>query len=355
MLFCLLGLAAQIYLCKVYRVPRALAWAVLLCQSALFVFNLSPNASTGASGSVLMLWWWAIMPAALLTWLRRRIRTDKFSPGRRAILQSSFVALAAAPAIALGTGVVIRKALKIHEVQLKFAGLPKDLVGIRLAQISDIHLGTFYSRADLAGAVDAVNGLRADLVFVTGDLITSRYDPLDDCLLELRRLRSAGGIWGCLGNHEMHAGVENYTTRQGLRNGIRFLRQENELISFGNAKLNLVGVDHQRRDRPYLEGTERLRFDGAFNLLLSHNPDVFPVASKQGFDLTLAGHTHGGQINLEIAGGNLNMAQLVTPFTKGLYRTENSSIYVNSGLGTIGVPVRLGAPPEITLITLCAF
>ncbi len=92
---------------------------------------------------------------------------------------------------------------------------------------------------------------------------------------------------------------------------------------------------------------------GVFNLLLSHNPDVFPVAARQGFDLTLAGHTHGGQINLEIAGSNLNIADVTTPYTKGFYQLTNSSLYVNSGLGTIGVPVRIGAPPEITLIRLC--
>jgi predicted MPP superfamily phosphohydrolase len=91
----------------------------------------------------------------------------------------------------------------------------------------------------------------------------------------------------------------------------------------------------------------------AFNLLLSHNPDVFPVAEKQGFQLTVSGHTHGGQINLEVLGRNLNVVDLVTPFTKGTYHINSSSLYVNSGLGTIGVPVRLGSPPEVTLITLC--
>jgi predicted MPP superfamily phosphohydrolase len=88
--------------------------------------------------------------------------------------------------------------------------------------------------------------------------------------------------------------------------------------------------------------------------LLSHNPDVFPVAAQKGFDLTLAGHTHGGQINVEILGENLNVADFFTPYTKGLYTSGSSSVYVNSGLGTIGMPVRIGAPPEITLIRLCS-
>lgn len=88
--------------------------------------------------------------------------------------------------------------------------------------------------------------------------------------------------------------------------------------------------------------------------MLSHNPDVFSIAAKKGFDLTLAGHTHGGQINVEILGENLNVADFFTPYTKGLYTAGGSSVYVNSGLGTIGVPVRIGAPPEITFIRLCS-
>ena len=105
--------------------------------------------------------------------------------------------------------------------------------------------------------------------------------------------------------------------------------------------------------RPYLERVEELVTPDVFNLLLSHNPDVFPVAARKGFALTLAGHTHGGQINLPVAGANLNVADLATPYTKGSYALAASSLYVNSGLGTIGVPVRIGAPPEITLIRLC--
>jgi predicted MPP superfamily phosphohydrolase len=132
-----------------------------------------------------------------------------------------------------------------------------------------------------------------------------------------------------------------------------FLRRASTELKFGNSRINLVGVDYQRRHAPYLVGVEKFVQPGAFNLLLSHNPDVFPVAANQGFDLTLAGHTHGGQINVEILGENLNPADFITPYTKGLYTKPNSAIYVTSGLGTIGMPVRLGAPPEITLLRLC--
>jgi predicted MPP superfamily phosphohydrolase len=132
-----------------------------------------------------------------------------------------------------------------------------------------------------------------------------------------------------------------------------FLRHESARLRFGTSSLNLVGVDYEMKG-PYLSGVEQLVDLDSFNLLLAHTPEVFPTAADKGFDLTLSGHTHGGQINLPLFGANINVADARTPYTKGLYTLPTSKIYVNSGLGTIGVPVRLGAPPEITLIRLCA-
>jgi predicted MPP superfamily phosphohydrolase len=185
-------------------------------------------------------------------------------------------------------------------------------------------------------------------------MITTMSDPLDDCLLELKRLKSSSGMWGCMGNHEKYAKIADYAARQGRKQNLFFLRRQAETLKFGGSRLNLVGVDHQFKHEGYLVGMDQFVKPDEFNLLLSHNPDVFPVAAKQGFQLTLSGHTHGGQINIEAAHTNLNIVDLVTPYTKGLYQKPGSSLYVTSGLGTIGVPVRLGAPPEITLIRLCA-
>jgi uncharacterized protein len=112
-------------------------------------------------------------------------------------------------------------------------------------------------------------------------------------------------------------------------------------------------VDYQRFHRPYLRRAENLIVPGAFNLLLSHNPDVFPVAARKGFPLTLAGHTHGGQVRVEILGQDLNVARFFTPYIDGLYRQENAALFVSRGIGTIGLPARLGAPPEVALLKLC--
>jgi predicted MPP superfamily phosphohydrolase len=91
---------------------------------------------------------------------------------------------------------------------------------------------------------------------------------------------------------------------------------------------------------------------GALNVLLSHNPDVFPVAAEKGYDLTLSGHTHGGQVTVEILDQTLNPARFLTPYVYGLYQHRGRSAYVTRGIGTIGIPARIGAPPEIALIRL---
>src|SRR5262249_49769250 len=125
-------------------------------------------------------------------------------------------------------------------------------------------------------------------------------------------------------------------------------------LRFGSTVVNLAGVDYQRRaDRShYLRGAERLILPGAINILMSHNPDVFPVAANQGYNLLLAGHTHGGQVTVEILDQSINPARFFTPYIYGIYRTGGATAYVTRGIGTIGGPARIGAPPAISLLRL---
>ncbi|HUJ49605.1 MAG TPA: metallophosphoesterase, partial [Bryobacteraceae bacterium] len=232
--------------------------------------------------------------------------------------------------------------------------LHKDLDGLRIVQITDIHLSPFLSEQEFARAIDMANETRAHLALVTGDLISRRGDPLDACLRQLARLRADAGVLGCLGNHEIYTGTSDYVATHGARIGIDFLRSRARLLRFGDASINFAGVDYQRFERPYLPGAERLITPGTLNVLLSHNPDVFPVAASQGYDLTIAGHTHGGQVDFEILHQHMNVARVYTPYVAGLYTSGKASVYVSNGLGTIGVPVRIGAPAEVSLLRLCA-
>jgi predicted MPP superfamily phosphohydrolase len=276
------------------------------------------------------------------------------NPARRAFLNTARTALFCTPAVVTGYGVFIQRFdLSLREQDLMFPDLPEDLHGLRLVQVTDIHLSPFLSERELARAVDMANETRAHLALVTGDLISTRHDPLDTCLRQLSRLRADAGIFGCLGNHEIYAYAEDYVEEHGARLGHRYLRHRAEPLKFGQATLNLAGVDYQRSGKPYLVGAERMVAPGAFNVLLSHNPDVFPVAARQGYRLTIAGHTHGGQVRVEILRQDLNIARFFTPYVDGLYRRDGAAVFVSRGIGTIGLPVRLGAPPEVNLLRLC--
>ena len=111
-------------------------------------------------------------------------------------------------------------------------------------------------------------------------------------------------------------------------------------------------MDYQRKRDPYLLGAESLLNPGAVNLLLSHNPDVFPVAAELGYDLVISGHTHGGQVTLEIVEQRVNAGHFFTPYVVGKYVRDRSNLYVSRGVGCVNLPMRIGAWPEITLLTL---
>jgi len=275
--------------------------------------------------------------------------------GRRFVLRVTARIAMAAPVVALGYGTYIeRHNFRVREVDLPLTGLPPGLDGLRILHLTDIHLSVFLSELEFAGVIDASNELRANLAVITGDLISSRGDPLDACIGQLARLKSEAGIFGCLGNHERYARAEHYTTQASAQRGINFLRSRAQQLRFGDSVLNLAGVDYQRRgdQDSYLHGAEAMIVPGACNILLSHNPDVFPAAAERGYNLLLAGHTHGGQISIEILDQAINPARFFTPYVYGLYRAGTAAAYVSRGIGTVGIPARFGAPPEISLVRL---
>jgi predicted MPP superfamily phosphohydrolase len=309
--------------------------------------------------------WWAtwveavalFLCMAFIAWFLGAVvwRTgSKFRPGRRLFFRAAGGAIMAAPVVATAFGIVTRNRIYLNEIDIPVANLPKDLEGLRIAQISDIHLSPFLSEREFARAIDMANESKPHLVLVTGDLISRPGDPLDACLRQLARLRADAGVLGCMGNHEEYCSNKDYITEQGRRIGIDFLRGRSRMLRFGTANINFAGVDYQKFREPYLVGAEGLVVPGTLNVMLSHNPDVFEVAASQGYDVTIAGHTHGGQVNFEILRQDLNVARYFTPYVRGLYRRDKAVIYVSTGIGTIGVPVRIGAPAEVAVLRLCA-
>lgn len=297
----------------------------------------------------------ALFPVVVTLRLLRKAAGAEFNPGRRRLINAAGNLALAAPFAALAYGSLIERLdFHVREVDVPIAGLPDDLDGLRLLHVSDIHLSPFLTEKQLARVIDAANGLHPHLVAVTGDLISHRGDPIDACIRQLARLKSDAGVVACMGNHEHLASIEDYTAMAAARVGIPFLRSQSRQLRFGTATLNVAGVDYQPlySKSTYLRGAERLVMPGATNLLLSHNPDVFPVAAQQGYNLMLSGHTHGGQVSVEIFDQAINPARFFTHYVYGLYRQGSAAAYVTRGIGTIGIPARIGAPPEISLLRL---
>jgi predicted MPP superfamily phosphohydrolase len=287
-------------------------------------------------------------------WIGGRV-PEQVSHERRGLLKAAGTLAVVSPAMGMAYGILVgRTDFGLREVTLAIPGLHPDLEGLRILHLSDIHRGEFLSARDLERVVDMTKGLRPHLAIMTGDLISKPGDPMEECVRQLARVKSDAGMFGCLGNHEMYARAEAAVKTEAARRGIPFLRLENAQLRFGAGLLNIGGVDYQRSSakKDYLKGAEKLLVPGALNLMLSHNPDVFPKAAQQGWDLTLAGHTHGGQVTLEIVEQNVNLARFFTPYVAGEYHLGNASCYVTRGIGTVGIPARLGVPPEITLLRL---
>jgi uncharacterized protein len=385
-----------------HRLPRIAAQCLLISAALLlsatlftlpfghFISNHGPwNWILSASRLWLLaslLGFLAVLSVKALGWLSKlmmnampTVRRESLDPARRAFLRYAVFLAGSIPFMAAAYGFASeRLRYRIERVEIPVANLPKGLDGLRLVQLSDIHIGDFMPPAELRRAVEMANELKADIAFVTGDFISSAGDPIEACISELSRLNAPLGVWGCNGNHEIYAGMEDLSQKLFEDHGMRLLRQQNAEIQWHAERINLIGVDYQGGRRlsgeepQMLRGLETCMRRDIPNILLSHNPNSFYRAAKLGIELSLAGHTHGGQVSIELVDHRLSPARFFTKFVAGTYRLplghntdspehgaeppgpKSAVLYVNRGLGTFGMPVRLGAPPEITLITLRA-
>ena len=283
------------------------------------------------------------------------------SPARRDLLRDAANVCAAAPFVAGAYGLLYGR-LNLETVQqtIHLPRLPKAFDGFRICQLSDIHIGPFMPAEEIRRYVAIANAQKPHLTVLTGDYVT--FDPgTQEAVVDaLRGLRAPFGVFGSLGNHDAWAGVEDSITALFRQVGIRILRGENVSIRSGGESINLMGVDFQspRQFGPspavknLLGNIEALVDPHRVNILLSHNPDTFERAAQLGIDLSLAGHTHGGQAALEFISPEIAPSRFVTPYVAGLFQKPGSQLYVNRGIGTIFIPIRIGAPPELTVYKL---
>lgn len=283
------------------------------------------------------------------------------SPERRRFLERTAAVAVAAPFVGGAYGLLHgRLNLETTAQPIRIARLPGAFEGFRICQLSDIHIGPFMPAGEIRKYVAIANALKPDLTVLTGDFVTTDPNTEQPVVEALSGLRAPFGVFGSLGNHDGWAGVEDSITELFRQVGVRILRGTNVEIAAGADSLNLIGVDFQshRRFGPsmpvarLLGNIESLIARDRVNILLSHNPDTFPRAAELGIDLSMAGHTHGGQAALEFISPEIAPSRLVTPYVAGLFHKPGSQLYVNRGIGTIGIPIRIGAPPEITLYSL---
>jgi predicted MPP superfamily phosphohydrolase len=302
-------------------------------------------------------------------WLRRKKDIDtkdadpSFSMARRKFLSNTAGAVGVVPLAACGYGFIFgRVEFEKSFVRMKLSRLPREFHGFRIAQLSDIHIGPFMTSSDVRHVVDMTNALKPDLILLTGDYITWDPDTQEAAVDSLSGLKAPFGIYGCLGNHEIMTHTQASITALFAQRDVRILRYERAPIQVGKESLNLIGVDYESRRhwgyhmahpiRQYLEKAADLVRPDQVNILLSHNPNTFDRAAELGIDLSLAGHTHGGQITLNSISTDLSIARLMTPYVQGHFQKPGGQLYVNRGIGTIAIPIRFDAPPEITLFEL---
>lgn len=286
-------------------------------------------------------------------------QTDAHDPRRRVFFQR-MLGFAALGGTGLVSGVSAWNALRpveVRSVSVTLERLPKALNGLCIAQITDLHIGPMIDGSWLRDVVEKVNALGADVIAITGDLVDGSVAELKEHVAALRDLRARHGVYFVTGNHEYYSGVEGWVAHLGTL-GVRVLDNSHVTIRAGERlePLVLAGVTDYRSHRfpghkadlpKALEGCD----PECAVVLLAHQPVAVLEAAEYNVDLQLSGHTHGGQI---WPWGYL--VRLQQPYISGLHRHpgSNTQIYVSSGTGFWGPPMRLGTSAEITRLTLLA-
>jgi hypothetical protein len=290
-----------------------------------------------------------------ITALRSTSRFEQFDKSRRVFLKTGAVALSAYSFIGATKGVIERDDYDVIERSVHIANLPDEFKGFTIGLMSDIHSSVFMTKAEMDDYVAALNNLKSDIIFVPGDFVNSQTEEVYPFAESFSALRAPFGVYGCLGNHDYFANVD-IVAKEVDGCGVKLLRNDAVKIQKGSSFINVIGVDDipmSGKPDSYLTRALSSVQNSNPKILLCHKPYFLETIAGHDIDLTLAGHTHGGQIVFAKIGNTyISPATLFSKYVWGLYRFNNAQMYVSRGIGTVGVPFRINCPPEITKITL---
>jgi hypothetical protein len=294
-----------------------------------------------------------------------------FDKSRSDFIRKASLGAAAVPIAVMGFGIVSgAHDYRVRKRTLTFPNLPKEFDGLRVAQISDIHTGSFFSKTAVQGGVDMLNDQKPDLVFFTGDLVNNQSEEAKPYLDIFKKVKSEIGTYSIMGNHDYgdYFQWESAAAKQrdvkDLQDMHRYmgwdiLLNENRTIKVDGADLAILGVENwgQGRFAKYgdLAKTHKGTEEIPFKILLSHDPSHWDAQVRPNFpdiDLTLSGHTHGFQFGVEIGDFRWSPSQYIYKQWADHYQEGKQHIYVNRGFGYIGYPGRIGILPEITVLEL---
>lgn len=258
----------------------------------------------------------------------------------------------------------------IKEVSLEFDNLPEEFDGYRMTQFSDLHLGSYAGdTAYVSELVNVINGINSDIIFFTGDLVNRQTDEAEPYVSILSRLHAHDGVLSILGNHDYgdykewesaEAKEQNnkYMAALQARMNWKLMNNCDTAISRGDESIAIIGVENWGEPPFSQYGKLSIAYpdlnDDKFKILLSHNPKHWrgEVLEHSNIDLMLSGHTHAMQIELNLFGYHISPSAWIYPEWSGVYKENGQILYVNIGIGEVAMPTRIGATPEITVITL---
>lgn len=260
-------------------------------------------------------------------------------------------ALVGAAGVSAYGGLVEAWDYEVTETVVPVRGLPERFEGFRIAQVSDVHHGRLVSIEEVRRVVGLANAARPDMVALTGDYTTSLRRYVEPCAEALGELRAPEGVWAVLGNHDHN--TDGTLTRQALgRRGIEVLTNANTQLRRGADVLQLAGVDDWGWG--YADFARALRGVDVSrpSVLLAHEPMALDEPETRGLSLILSGHTHGGQVSLPFVGAPAAYVLKHLKYVRGMYESAGTRLYVSRGTGVIGVPLRVGARPEVAVLRL---